>query len=795
MNLKSKFLSLPIKNQICIAIITLNIFCIISIMLIFGALAYQILKEDYKKKRLYFYVKYQEYIESCFYFQNFCLLQYEELIKRIQIQIREVLKAASIYNYKYNINNNILNKIKVIDFNQNFSIEDLEQENNDNDNDYLYYNCFDVLKRCLIILDRILMQYNAVSSLVSSHNINNKFNIPMLDNVAIMDDPVFHEILSYSIFSFSLPKFLKQIYKIFGNENNVILLRKYLDIKIGEIFDEINDYIDLVLLNPHSLIELFFDKPINNIKQEFPDYINFYKNKTTFALLKVSSLFPKIDYGNNQFSLFEDQDNLALCLYIESNLIDNYLYFMNNKISSFIDLYFIPLYSENNTIISPDLSILFLLKQVEFQITQEEIDELFKKIVKGKSKIQDCIKDFELLKNKLEINDIFNLNHSFFILVSNSSINQGILNLDNSNYYFMKYSYPSYSTLVQFKPEYFYKNQINFYAFSSLKEMVKYIRLLLQISTNCFNLFTLLILYIWLFCLLINIFIFNKVIKQIIEPIENLQEALISNSIKNPKIFEYEYDDIINELFLTSKEYLSGQIDKNSKEKGLDILNSISKEKSDTEENKFINNLRINNYIMNKLINEQEILMDFSKYIEINENNNLQNDGSNNSSTSLFYDKKINLSNNHDNNNKLNNNIHNKSSFKFQREEKEKENREFFKKLFQISEYLYLFLNEKKQKLIKIKDNEINDESTISNISKNEKFSQNTSSAQDISNYYSTIRKHDSNLLNKDNQKSFFINIMDKDDMTFLWYEEAKKRNNRSLNYKIGKNYDELFND
>ena len=198
---------------------------------------------------------------------------------------------------------------------------------------------------------------------------------------------------------------------------------------------------------------------------------------------------------------------------------------------------------------------------------------------------------------------------------------------------------------------------------------------------------------------------------------------------------------------------------------------------------------------MNKLINEQEILMDFSKYIEINENNNLQNDGSNNSSTSLFYDKKINLSNNHDNNNKLNNNIHNKSSFKFQREEKEKENREFFKKLFQISEYLYLFLNEKKQKLIKIKDNEINDESTISNISKNEKFSQNTSSAQDISNYYSTIRKHDSNLLNKDNQKSFFINIMDKDDMTFLWYEEAKKRNNRSLNYKIGKNYDELFND
>ena len=85
MSLKSKFLTLPIKNQICIAIITLTLFCIVSILSIFGSLAHQILKEDFKQKRLYFYVKYQEYIESCFYFQNFCLLQYEELIKRIQI--------------------------------------------------------------------------------------------------------------------------------------------------------------------------------------------------------------------------------------------------------------------------------------------------------------------------------------------------------------------------------------------------------------------------------------------------------------------------------------------------------------------------------------------------------------------------------------------------------------------------------------------------------------------------------------------------------------------------------------
>ena len=225
--------------------------------------------------------------------------------------------------------------------------------------------------------------------------------------------------------------------------------------------------------------------------------------------------------------------------------------------------------------------------------------------------------------------------------------------------------------------------------------------------------------------------------------------------------------------------------------KGLDIINSISKEKSVTKENKIAKNLRINNYIMNKLINDQEILMDCSKYIEINENNTLQNDRDKNSSNSFLYDKKMNISNIYDNNNGLNDNIQNKNIFKFQKEEKEKENREFFKKLFQISEYLLNFLKENRQKLIKIKDNEINDES---NISKNEKFSQNTS-MQEIPNYSSIIRKTDSNLLNKDNLKSFSINLIDKDDMTYLWYMEAKKKNNKSVNYKIGNNYDELFKD
>jgi len=782
MSLKSKFLTLPIKNQICIVIIALNIFCILSILSIFGSLAYQILKEDINQKRLYFYEKYKEYIESCFYFQNFCLLQYEELIKRIQLQIKELLKVGVIYNYTYNINMHIMDKFKTIEFNQDYLIDNFEQEE---DNDFLYYNCFDEEDVCLLIKNDVMLQYNALSSLVSSHNINKKFNMPMVDNIALMDDPVFYESFSFSIFSFNLIKLLKYFKEIFGDENNILLLYNYLYIKIRNFFDGLIENIDFILVNPPPLIDLFYNKTINNNKQELLDYLELYKKGNTAGLVKLSSLFPKIDYGNNKINLIYEDDILLISFYIESNLIDNYLYFMNNKLSSFIDLYFIPLYYENNTIISPDLSILFLIKQVGFQITQKEVDKLYEIIIKGKSNIQDCIKDFEFFENKLELNDIFGLNHNFFIFVSNSSINQGILKLENSYYYFMKYSYPNFNTLIDFKPEFFYRDQINFYAFSSLKNLLKYTNLLLQITSNCFNLFILIIVYIWLFCFLVNIIIFNKVNKQLLEPIKKLQETLLSDSIKDAKLFEYEYDEIINELFLTCKEFLSGKIDKANKEKELDNLNnlSISKEKSNKEENKYNKNLKINNYLMNKLIKEQNFLMDFSKYIETNENNILENNENENSNNSLLYIKKMN------DNNKLENNIKNKISFKFQKEDKEKENREYFKTLFKISEYFHLFLNENKQKYIAIKDNEINDESK-----KTEKSYQ-IYSEQEISNDKTIIKKTDYKLLNNDNSKSFSINIINKNDMTYLWYMEAKKRNNKSLNYKIGKNYDELFND
>ena len=37
--------------------------------------------------------------------------------------------------------------------------------------------------------------------------------------------------------------------------------------------------------------------------------------------------------------------------------------------------------------------------------------------------------------------------------------------------------------------------------------------------------------------------------------------------------------------------------------------------------------------------------------------------------------------------------------------------------------------------------------------------------------------------------------MIDKNEITYLWYMEAKKKKNKSLNYKMGNQYEELFKD
>ena len=48
-------------------------------------------------------------------------------------------------------------------------------------------------------------------------------------------------------------------------------------------------------------------------------------------------------------------------------------------------------------------------------------------------------------------------------------------------------------------------------------------------------------------------------------------------------------------------------------------------------------------------------------------------------------------------------------------------------------------------------------------------------------------------LKNNEQNKNIYVNMLDEESMSYLWYMEAKKKNNKSFNYNVSNNYSELF--
>ena len=471
----------------------------------------------------------------------------------------------------------------------------------------------------------------------------------------------------------------------------------------------------------------------------------------------------------------------------------------NKGLGIFIDTFFIPLFFENSTIISPGLCIIFMLKQEGFQFDNKTFNEFNKTNKKGKSIFENCFIYKDLIKSQQNINDILNINSTNFFTVNNY-IYQGIIDLipdDNDfPYYFMKFSYPNYNVLKDFKSEYLLLDQIDYYLFTSFKAPIKYSNFINQIYQNCFFIIILSIVYIWLILLFINLLIFNQIIKDLIEPIIKLQYSVETSSLKDESIFNYEYDNIINQLFGTCKELLSGQIENN--ENGLNNFNilSIPKDKDkNIDTNIYKKNFIINNEKINELINEQQNMMDYSNNIKLYEPNEMHEKSKNFKKTKS--NNNIYKSGRSENNlmhliDKNSKDIINKKTFNRNSIFKNLENkdRESYKKIFKIAEYLNYYRNKNYQNNIIIIGNNSNiDDSKTSKI----KYKNNGSIKRNISlkkiNSKTDIRE------NYQNNENIQINMLDEQDISYLWYMEAKKKNNKSFNYNINYNFDELFND
>ena len=804
MDIKSKYLTLSMREQICFIIIFLTIFSVIVVLCIIGSLIYEVLKEDYKIKKTYFFTKYREYIETCFYFENFCLLQYEEVIKRIQKQIWEFHKTVNYYRNTSNFNNNITNNIYSLNkdiLNNNISEKYLD--------DKLYYLCYfpsnGIIENidihislyllnlssnyyCSLVDASFLSFYETFSSFLFTHNIYSAFRIPGFD-IPIINTPLFVSIDRFLMLSYNSSRIYENLNNIFGD------ISKYNDNKIDNYYNKlVNNSLEKInkqFLNILNEQLLPFDYMFSHVLKEMmtsEEYQSFnISDSNTYDeyIKKTSGYYSSINYGNSKFSVLTYDNNDFF--YCETTIIDNFLYFIINRLSMFLNITFIPLYSENNTIISPELCISFLIRQLNYQIDENKFNELLNKIIKGKSTIEDCFANKDIFENQLEINDVLIFeNFSDFYSVYNN-INQGLFNSEIFPYYYIKYTYPNYNFLIDFNSDYLLLDQVNYYLFAPFKEPIEFIDALFLMYKNCFFLIIIIILYTWTILMIINLLIFTKIIKQLTDPIKKLQEAIESSSIKDENIFKYEYDDFINELFITSKELLTGQIDKNSNDKGLDLFNilSIPKDKQkNIDKNIYQRNLIINNDIMNELIEEQQNMFDFSENIDINEELDAGKDLNGLDDSSYISDiKEDETKSNNKNYIKKNDNL---NKIKENKIREEIEDKEPYKKLFKIAEYFSYYQNKKENNYITIINNEIKDESKKSTITKiNNTLSMNSKMKKSITK---------SDILGK-SEENISINMLNNENISYLWYMIEKKKKNKSINYYIGRNYEELFMD
>jgi hypothetical protein len=273
MSLQTSFLTLSIKEQICILIIFLTLFSIIVILCLCCSFSYEILKEDYNQKKLYFYDTYKKYIESCFYFQNFCLLQYEEVIKRMQKQIWKFHQSSNIYQLQTNFYNNDFDIVEIF---MMFLHENITKKLTSDNKIVLFFSCFYnyngivINQMCNYIRMNLVQQYPGMSSMPITHDIEEGIRIPGY-NTPIMTSPLMVNVNSSFIYCFNPSKIYKNVINICGGTNiDYTKMDTYHKKKAEKILNYVYSII-LIYTNTKELFlfEQMFGKLFNEIQETY----------------------------------------------------------------------------------------------------------------------------------------------------------------------------------------------------------------------------------------------------------------------------------------------------------------------------------------------------------------------------------------------------------------------------------------------------------------------------------------------------------------------------------------------
>ena len=765
MSIHSRFLTLSIKEQVCLTIFLLTVFSVLVILCLPCSFSYEILREDYKKKKRFFYNEYKEYIEACFYYQGYNLLKYEEIIKRMLKEADKYSTRGGLFEYKTDFKE---------EYNDQFPVRDLyynESREDENRTDILYFYCFNEDKdRCKEVKESLKNKYESLYSLIFTTDVYNRFRLPELD-IPIVDKALAVNINESFMFCFD-----KKV------------MMDNLELDFNKIASDTIDYVSRTLEGYVNDEYFLYNNLYQKAEQEVFTYGITYRLDETLTpeerkeiirdfAKEIVGYHSSVQFTNDKsWVLSYDYYGDQIYYYIEMYMEAEFLLLVHQALSIDLNIHFVPLFSHNNTILLPDICVFFMMRQTHDIFKDEKLYELYDKIIRGNSTIKECFYDKDYYEKQKIITEIFDEVGSPFLDITNK-INQGIYKLPNGEpLYFMKYSFPNFNLLKNFKSDHLIMDPLNFYLFSSFKEPEEFADYIWAQHKNLFYLIIILIVYIWIICFLINMLIFYKVIKQITEPIYKLQEAIEANNVKDENVFKYEYDDIINELFITCKELITRQIDtrNNTKySKLFNILNSGNDKNNVIDKSKYEKNLIINNDIMNELINEQQNMNDLSENIDTNTelDEDLVDKEEKHGNLEKEENKQKDDKNINDNNDKFKNIVN-------QNKIEEENDKESYKSLFRLAEYLYYYRCKNEDNIITV-NTAITDESKKSNKMKMNKVKKKISKIQSI---YEV-------------EENISINMFKDKDITYLWYMEMKKRKNKSFNYQVSDDYEELFMD
>ena len=790
MSLTSGFLTLSIKSQLWITILILTVFSFLVILALPGSFSYEILMEDYKRKKKFFYNEYLEYIQATYNFQSFKILKYEEIIKRMAKQIYKYNTRESSYEYQ-------------TDLQTDSKVEEL-LENSSNEKDKLYYYCYDKSpgnqRYCQDIKKKLINKYESLDGLIFSHDVINRFKDPGFSS-QIIDSFLTIDINYSMLYGFNKTGLYSAIVNnTEGNSINDSGINSYYQNILNErIAFAINDLRDSVN-SKHFLYHELFSKVLTEIEQvredENFDIITPYDTSDRKLIDYAKTylgFYSKIDLSNNKCYLINSLGNIRYryFYYFQFNLIKNYLDIIGNSFSNEQNMDLIPVYPDNFTIISPGLCTRFLMKQSKEMFNEKIINQTYNKIKKGVDGIEACIYDKKILENKM-VKEMFNTNITHFLNVNNKFY-QGIIELDQP-YLFLKAPFPNLNVLKEFKTDYLLLDEVDFYLFAPFKEPIEFANYVKSQYQNLFYLIVVLILYVWIICFIVNMIIYCKIAKLITEPIYKLQEAIENNNIKDEKIFKYEYDDIINELFITCKELLTGQIDVNNSQKYTSQFNILNKQKDKDkiiDKSKYEKNLIINNEIVNKLINEEQNMMNFKDEIDFNDNSTINHNINEKEVDEKGYKKissrtKLNdIEYNNENKEKMENIKQSKNK------EEEDKDKNSYKSMFRLAQYLYYYRCKVEENNIIVSINPNNEEKK----SIRSRINDNNQNPNIIKNNTKNKKSISRSGFSDKIEENFTINVLRDKNITYLWYMEMKKKNNRCFNYQLSEDLEELFID